>query len=54
MKKTLLLFLLIPSLLYSQNTQWVKSFGGTAFDKGIYFLEIATDYRVINKKLILQ
>ena len=36
----LLLLFLIPPLLYSQNTQWAKSFGGTASDKGI---SIGTD-----------
>ena len=38
--KKILSFLLLPSLLFCQTTDWVKSFGGTESDKGI---SIGTD-----------
>ena len=38
--KKILFFLLLPSLLFCQTTDWVKSFGGTESDKGI---SIGTD-----------
>ena len=40
MKKLIFLLVLIPTLLFTQNTDWVKSFGGTSNDKGI---SIGTD-----------
>ena len=38
--KKILSFFLLPSLLFCQTTDWVKSFGGTESDKGI---SIGTD-----------
>ena len=38
--KKIISFLLLPSLLFCQTTDWVKSFGGTESDKGI---SIGTD-----------
>jgi PKD repeat protein len=35
MRKILFIALFIPSIVMSQTTDWVKSFGGTASDKGI-------------------
>jgi len=40
MKKLILFLVLIPTLLFTQNTDWVKSFGGLSNDKGI---SIGTD-----------
>ena len=40
MQKVIFLFLLFPSLTFSQTTDWVKSFGGINSDKGI---SIGTD-----------
>ena len=40
MKKFLFLLIFIPSIVLSQTTDWVQSFGGTASDKGI---SIGTD-----------
>ena len=35
MKKNLILFLIFPFFVFSQNTDWVRSFGGDESDKGI-------------------
>ena len=40
MKRFLFLLLFIPSIVLSQTTDWVKSFGGVESDKGI---SIGTD-----------
>ena len=33
--KKILFFILLPTAIFSQNTDWVKSFGGPESDKGI-------------------